>query len=116
MCAEKRHLYNCFPASRTLRWSFYIKLFFLITEIVLVVAGTVTMYARSYRASIMIEWLAATLFTFYVSSFAIDFLAVPERAETGIEAMQRNAAWNEELGLRPPQEAHARKDERFEVH
>lgn len=116
MCAEKKHLYNRFPANRTLRWSFYIKLFFLITEITLVVAGTITMYSRSYRASIMIEWLAATLFTFYVSSFAIDFMAEPYEEQTATGVIQHSVAWNEELGLRPHQEARTRKDERFPVH
>ncbi len=101
-CAEKWIICKAFPTSKILRYSLYVKSFFIAIELVLVVVGSVTMFQSMYRASVLVEWTAAILFSFYMSSFAIDFLAVPNSSEGADEVDAKTKAWDAEIGLSRP--------------
>lgn len=113
ICAEKKHLCNCLPTNKILQWSLWIKLFFIATEIVLVVVGSITMYARMYRTSIFIEWIAALFFTFYVSSFAMDFLAIPVHEEKDDVVQMLAEPWDEEAGIARPSNLYTLQSKRY---
>lgn len=102
ICAEKWHLCNRFPTKTILRLSLRIKLFFIAAEILLVVLGSVTMYQRMYQTAIVVEWMAALFFTFYLSSFAIDFLATPEEHEKDDGVQLLSQRWDEEIAISRP--------------
>lgn len=59
---------------RILRVSFYIKLIFIIVEFSLCVAFGVLGKKKQYNPAGVIEWVISLIFTFYVWSFAIDFI------------------------------------------
>ena len=69
------------------------------------------MYERMYRTSIVIEWIAALFFTFYVSSFAIDFFAIPPHDEKD-DAVQLTGPWDEEAGISQPTKLYTLRDQR----
>lgn len=60
------------------------------------------MYERMYRTAIVVEWMAALFFTFYLSSFAIDFLALPDDVDKddGVQLLPQR--WDEETGIPRP--------------
>lgn len=60
------------------------------------------MFERMYRTSIVIEWMAALFFTFYLSSFAIDFMALPADDGKGDNVQLLLGPWDEEAGLSRP--------------
>jgi hypothetical protein len=59
---------------RVLRISFWIKLAFIFVELGLAVAFGTLNDKGMYNASAIVEWCIAFIFTFYVWSFAIDFI------------------------------------------
>lgn len=60
------------------------------------------MYERMYRTAIVVEWMAALFFTFYLSSFAIDFLAIPDEEERDDDTQLLSQKWDEEIGISRP--------------
>lgn len=60
------------------------------------------MYERMYRTAIVVEWMAALFFTFYLSSFAIDFLAIPgtDERDEGVQLLTQR--WDEEACISRP--------------
>jgi hypothetical protein len=88
-----------------LRVSFYIKLMFIIVELALAIAFGVLGNRKSYNHAAVVEWTIALVYTFYVWSFAIDFVPAVRTAhyrskETELEvgsAMQeesRERGWD----------------------
>ena len=59
---------------RILRVSFYIKLTFIVVELALCIAFGVLSDRKRYNPAAVVEWTIALIFTFYVWSFAIDFI------------------------------------------
>lgn len=57
-----------------MRVSFCIKLLFIITELSLVIAFGVLGKKKDYNRAAIVEWTLSLIFTFYVWSFAIDFI------------------------------------------
>jgi hypothetical protein len=57
---------------RVLRLSFYIKLAFVVVEILLAVAFVACTFTKHYNPGAVLEWVIAFIFSFYVFSFYID--------------------------------------------
>src|ERR1700749_920811 len=63
-----------FRQHRILRMSFWIKLCFILVEVVLAIAFGVCNFKNKYNAAGVLEWAIAFIFTFYVFSFFVDLL------------------------------------------
>lgn len=74
------------------------------------------MYQRMYRTSVVVEWLAALFFSFYMASFAVDFFAVPavdKEKDNAWDLMMR--AWDEEAGITRPRWAYGGLEKRYSL-
>ena len=60
------------------------------------------MYAGIYDPTVVMEWMLALFFAFYMSSFAIDFFAIPEKNEKGDIICLRAPSWDEEKAVTRP--------------
>ncbi|KAF2266296.1 hypothetical protein CC78DRAFT_531694 [Lojkania enalia] len=74
ICWEYQRLGIHFREHSILRYSFWIKLFFILVEIALAVAFGVTQNQNKWDAAAVLEWVIAFIFFFYVLSFFIDFM------------------------------------------
>jgi hypothetical protein len=57
---------------RVLRISFWVKLVFVVVELLLAIGFVATNFRKSYNAAAILEWIIAFIFSFYVFSFFID--------------------------------------------
>ncbi|MCJ1406708.1 hypothetical protein MMC19_000775 [Ptychographa xylographoides] len=74
ICAEYQRLGIHFRNRRILRISFWIKLAFIVIEVILAVCfGVLTFDGHTQQAAVF-EWVIALIFTFWVLSFFIDLL------------------------------------------
>lgn len=74
ICWEYQRLGIHYRQHRILRISFWIKLAFIFIEVGLAIGFGVCGDRDEYNAAAILEWIVAFIFTFYVLSFAIDFL------------------------------------------
>lgn len=74
ICWEYQRLGIHYRDHSVLRISFWIKLFFIITEICLAIAFGVCSKQGVYNVAAVLEWVVAFIYCFYVLSFFIDFL------------------------------------------
>jgi len=74
ICWEYQRLGIHFRQHRILRISFWIKLTFILVEVVLAIAFGVCNFKNKYNAAGVLEWAIAFIFTFYVFSFFIDLI------------------------------------------
>lgn len=74
ICIEYQRLGIHFREHSVLRYSFWIKLSFILIEVALAIAFGVTQKKDQYNAAAVIEWVIAFIFFFYVLSFFIDFM------------------------------------------
>lgn len=82
-----------------LRISFWLKLFFIITEVCLVVAFAVCARLRVRTVAAILEWIVAFIFCIYVGSFFIDFLPALETRHHKSKQTKMQAL---EEGMTPP--------------
>lgn len=68
------------------------------------------MYAGIYDPSVIMEWLIALFFAFYMWSIAIDFLAVPDLVEKGQIGIRRVTDWDKEVAVTMPSMVASRRD------
>ena len=76
--------------------SFWIKLVFILLEIVLAIAFGTCNFKEKYNAAAVLEWAIAFIFTFYVFSFFVDLIPAvrtnpakgPMGGQTEMEAEQ----------------------------
>ncbi|KAF2099091.1 hypothetical protein NA57DRAFT_76326 [Rhizodiscina lignyota] len=95
ICWEYQRLGIHYRQHHILRVSFWMKLAFIIVELALAIGFGVTGNRGEYNAAAVIEWVIALVFTFYVVSFAVDFIpalrtrqedtrkGAPDMVETG---------------------------------
>jgi hypothetical protein len=57
---------------RVLRISFWIKLVFVVVELILAIAFVATNFLGLYDKAAILEWVIAFVFSFYVFSFVVD--------------------------------------------
>lgn len=74
ICAEYQRLGVHFRQHRVLRASFWMKLFFIIVEVVLAVVFVGTTFTTHKSIGAVFEWVIALIFTFYVLTFFVDLL------------------------------------------
>lgn len=74
ICWEYQRLGIHYREHSVLRISFWIKLFFIIAEIGLVIAFGVSSTTDHYNVAAVFEWIVSFVYCFYVFSFFIDFL------------------------------------------
>ncbi|KAI1377393.1 Frag1/DRAM/Sfk1 family-domain-containing protein [Hypoxylon crocopeplum] len=72
ICWEYQRLGHRNRQHRVLRISFYIKLIFVIVELLLAIAFVVTNFRGLYNAAAILEWIIAFIFSFYIFSFCVD--------------------------------------------
>jgi Frag1/DRAM/Sfk1 family len=88
---------------RILRASFWIKLAFILIEIVLAIAFAASNFRKVWNAAGILEWAIAFIFTFYVFSFFIDLLPATQtkngkKFPTGSQATQMQMEENDQYG------------------
>jgi len=74
ICWEYQRLGIHYREHRILRISFWIKLTFIFVELGVAIAFGVLGDKEHYNGAAVCEWVVALIFTFYVWSFAIDFI------------------------------------------
>ncbi|KAL1595890.1 hypothetical protein SLS60_009580 [Paraconiothyrium brasiliense] len=74
ICWEYQRLGIHFREQSILRYSFWIKLTFILVEVALAIAFGVTQNQKKWNAAAVLEWTIAFIFFFYVLSFFIDFM------------------------------------------
>ncbi|KAF2876248.1 Frag1/DRAM/Sfk1 family-domain-containing protein [Massariosphaeria phaeospora] len=74
ICWEYQRLGIHFREHSVLRYSFWIKLSFILIEVALAIAFGVTQRQKLYNAAAVLEWTVAFIYFFYVLSFFIDFM------------------------------------------
>jgi len=74
ICWEYQRLGIHFREHRILRISFWVKLTFIIIEVILAIAFGSCNFKKAYNAAAVLEWAIAFIFTFYVFSFFIDLI------------------------------------------
>lgn len=74
LCAEYQRLGIHYQNHRILAMSFWIKLAFIIVEIILAIVFASTSYTHHENEAAIFEWIVAFVFTFYVLSFVVDLL------------------------------------------
>jgi len=74
ICWEYQRLGIHHRQHRILRISFWIKLSFIIVELALAIAFGVLNDKKMLNGAAVVEWVIALVYTFYVWSFAIDFI------------------------------------------
>jgi len=83
-----------------LRTSFWIKLFFIITEICLAIAFGVCSKQNIWNVAAVLEWIVAFVYCIYIASFFIDFL--PALQTRHHQSKQTEMQALEEGGPPPP--------------
>ncbi|KAL8943637.1 MAG: hypothetical protein Q9216_000925 [Gyalolechia sp. 2 TL-2023] len=74
VCAEYQRLGMHFRQHRVLRASFWMKLFFIIVEVLLAAVFVGTSFTTHRSIAAVFEWIIAVIFTFYVLTFFVDLL------------------------------------------
>ncbi|KAK3327373.1 Frag1/DRAM/Sfk1 family-domain-containing protein [Cercophora scortea] len=72
ICWEYQRLGMKYREHRVLRVSFWIKLVFVLVEVVLAIAFVSCTFTSHYNAGAVLEWAIAIIFSFYVFSFYVD--------------------------------------------
>lgn len=72
-----------YSTHRVLRISFYIKLAFIIVEVILAVAFAACNFKKASNAAAVLEWAVAFIFSFYVFSFYVDLFPAVRTRHTG---------------------------------
>ncbi|KAK3378042.1 Frag1/DRAM/Sfk1 family-domain-containing protein [Podospora didyma] len=72
ICWEYQRLGIRYREHRVLRISFWIKLAFVVVEILLAIAFVSCTFTAHYNAGAVLEWVIAFIFSFYVFSFYVD--------------------------------------------
>lgn len=106
ICWEYQRLGAKYREHRILRASFWIKLAFILIEIVLAVAFAACNFRKAWNAAGILEWAIAFIFTFYVFSFFIDLLPATQtkrgrKFPTGPQATQMQMEENDQYGQGP---------------
>ncbi|GJC93781.1 Frag1/DRAM/Sfk1 family protein [Colletotrichum higginsianum IMI 349063] len=74
ICWEYQRLGIKYPEHRSLAASFWIKLVFILVELVLAIAFIVCNFREIYNVAAILEWVVAFIFSFYIFSFTVDLL------------------------------------------
>ncbi|KAK4193002.1 Frag1/DRAM/Sfk1 family-domain-containing protein [Podospora australis] len=74
ICWEYQRLGHHYKDHRSLRISFWIKVFFVVIEILLAIAFIACNFTDHYNPAAVLEWIIAFIFSAYVFSFYVDLI------------------------------------------
>lgn len=74
LCAEYQRLGIHYRNHRILAISFWIKLFFIVAEVILAIIFISFSATKNWNLAAIFEWIVSLVFTFYVLSFIVDLL------------------------------------------
>ena len=96
ICAEYQRLGIHFREHSILRFSFWVKLAFILFEISLAIVFGTTSFTKRKNIAAVFEWIIALVFTFYVLTFFVDLVpaARSKQERTNIERMRMREAEN----------------------
>ena len=83
ICAEYQRLGVHFRQHRVLRISFWLKLIFILVEVVLAIVFAVMTFRDDKNVGAVVEWVIALVFTGFVLTFFVDLWPVTRVAEGG---------------------------------
>ncbi|KAI1410945.1 Frag1/DRAM/Sfk1 family-domain-containing protein [Hypoxylon sp. FL1857] len=72
ICAEYQHLSRKNRQHRVLRLSFWVKVIFVVVELILAIGFIATNFKGYRNSAAILEWIIAFIFSFYIFSFYID--------------------------------------------
>ncbi|KAF2016025.1 hypothetical protein BU24DRAFT_492192 [Aaosphaeria arxii CBS 175.79] len=98
ICWEYQRLGIHFREHSVLRYSFWIKLSFILIEVALAIAFGVTQKTDRYNVAAVLEWVIAFVFFFYVLSFFIDFMPAASSKHHYSNESKMNMATSEPNG------------------
>lgn len=103
ICAEYQRLGIHFRQLAILRISFWMKLVFILVEVVLAIIFAVMTFTNRTNVGAVVEWVIALIFTFWVLSFAVDLWpAVKGRQQDVEESVVGNDLENGVVEKRKP--------------
>ena len=96
ICAEYQRLGIHFREHSILRFSFWVKLAFILFEIALAIVFGTTSFTKRKNFAAVFEWIIALVFTFYVLTFFVDLVpaARSKQERTNIERLRMREAEN----------------------
>ncbi|KAF6227278.1 hypothetical protein HO133_008721 [Letharia lupina] len=96
ICAEYQRLGVHFRQHRILRLSFWLKLIFIIVEVVFAIIFAATTFDGEQNVAAIFEWIIAFVFTFYVLTFFVDLLPAARSTQehSNAELLRRKEAEN----------------------
>jgi hypothetical protein len=74
ICAEYQRLGIHYRNHRIIRISFWVKLAFILIEVILAIIFAATNFKNQENVAAVFEWIISLVFTFYVLSFLLDLL------------------------------------------
>ncbi|OIW30246.1 hypothetical protein CONLIGDRAFT_360191 [Coniochaeta ligniaria NRRL 30616] len=92
ICAEYQRLGTHYSSHKVLRISFWIKLIFIIVEVILAIAFAACNFKKASNAAAVLEWAVAFIFSFYVFSFYVDLFPAVRTRHTGAGFKSRDPA------------------------
>ncbi|KAI0167090.1 Frag1/DRAM/Sfk1 family-domain-containing protein [Hypoxylon sp. FL1284] len=102
ICWEYQRLGHKNRQHRVLRISFWIKLTFVIVELVLAIAFVATNFTKHYNAAAILEWIIAFIFSFYIFSFFVDLYPAVATRNNRFATRADNARQMEETYYETP--------------
>ena len=93
ICAEYQRLGIHYRNHRVLRISFWIKLAFIVLEVILAIVFAATTFGSHQNVAAVVEWTIAFIFTLYVLSFVIDLLPSVQNSRhvpQGVKEAEKN--------------------------
>ncbi|KAI1391183.1 Frag1/DRAM/Sfk1 family-domain-containing protein [Hypoxylon trugodes] len=96
ICWEYQRLGHKNRQHRVLRISFWVKLIFVIVELLLAIGFAATNFKQLYNAAAILEWIIAFVFSFYIFSFVIDLYPAVATRGNVYSAHPNNARQMEE--------------------
>ncbi|KAL2046000.1 hypothetical protein N7G274_001447 [Stereocaulon virgatum] len=96
ICAEYQRLGIHFREHSILRFSFWMKLAFILFEVALAIIFGTTSFTKRKNIAAVFEWIIALVFTFYVLTFFVDLVpaARSKQERINIERMRMREAEN----------------------
>ncbi|MCJ1455840.1 hypothetical protein MMC28_006197 [Mycoblastus sanguinarius] len=94
ICAEYQRLGVHFRQHAVLRLSFWMKLAFIIAEVILAITFAATAFDSQQNVAAVFEWVVALVFTFYVLTFFVDLLPAARSTQesTNMEVLHMKEA------------------------
>lgn len=112
ICWEYQRLGIHFRQHSILRYSFWVKLAFILLELALAIAFGVTQRKKMWNTAAILEWVIAFIYFFYVLSFFMDFMPAVRSKHHQSRETEMNMA-DQEAGMTTRRGDGAADDEQY---